>query len=83
MNRLRPEMEYSEDVIEYIKRIFADNGVYLYPRGLNTDNPILEQAEKVIETTTQMPLKEDSFVNRQAIILLTLNLYTKNLINAN
>ena len=83
MSRLRPAMEYSEDVVEYIRRIFADNGVYLYPRGLQIDNPILEKAEQIIDKATKLPLKDDSFVDRQAVILLTLNLYTKNLTDAN
>ena len=83
MSRLRPEMEYSDEIIEYIKRVFADSGAYLYPKELKIDNPILEQAEKVLENITQLPLKDDSFINRQAVLLLTLNLYTNTLTNAN
>lgn len=44
-----PEIELSDEVKEYIKFIFNDNGYYFYPENIGLENPILDDVKTLAE----------------------------------
>jgi len=52
-----PDIDLSDEVKEYIKFIFNDNGYYFYPEGIEMDNPILEDV-KTLALHGPFPLAE-------------------------
>tara|TARA_Y100001963_G_scaffold85688_1_gene118477 strand:- start:1430 stop:1945 length:516 start_codon:yes stop_codon:yes gene_type:complete len=75
MKKLRPEQEFSDEITQYIKRIFADYGIYFYNPELNINNPLLKQVKSIANDEDLLPITDESFKNRQAIHYLSLELY--------
>ena len=87
MQKARPNMELSHEVIEYVKKIYSDEGIYFlhpYITKANEDNIDLSawaqiyNAAKHKATTGPFPIEADSFINRQAIEYMKMDLYSKN-----
>jgi len=86
---LRPQMELSDEVIEYIKKIYADSGIYfLHPYITKNDTKTIEESWKVVYNaakhkaeTGPFPIEvdDDSLINRQAIEFMKMELYSKQL----
>ena len=77
MRKVRPEQEFSYEVVQYIKRIFADNGIFIYNPELDTENPIYDNIVKIVQDDDNYPIEDKDFISRQSIHFLTLKLYTK------
>ena len=77
MRKVRPEQEFSHEVVQYIKRIFADNGIFIYNPELETENPIYDNIVTIVEDDDNYPIEDKDFISRQSIHFLTLKLYTK------
>ena len=77
MRKVRPEQEFSYEVVQYIKRIFADNGIFIYNPELDTENPIYDNIVKIVQDEDNYPIEDKDFISRQSIHFLTLKLYTK------
>jgi hypothetical protein len=84
--KLRPKMEFSKEVIEYIKKIYSDAGIYflhpyIFKNVTDTDLSTWAQiyaAAKHKVRTGPFPIEADSFLNRQAIELMKMELYSAN-----
>ena len=74
INTIRPDVEFSDEVLRYIKFTFNNDGIRFYPPNIGLDNPILEE---VIEKATKgpFPLHDDTHINIQAIKYLKLQEY--------
>ena len=87
--KLRPSMEISHEVVEYIKKIYVDEGIYfLHPHIIqnaeDTDLSAWAQIYKAAKHKTAngpFPVEADSFINRQAIELMKIELYCENMEN--
>ena len=77
MRKVRPEQEFSHEVVQYIKRIFADNGIFIYNPELETENPIYDNIVSIVQDDDNYPIEDKDFISRQSIHFLTLKLYTK------
>jgi len=66
-----PDIELSDEVKEYIKFIFNDNGYYFYPEGIGMENPILEDV-KTLALHGPFPLSAETFYAVQALRYLKL-----------
>ena len=75
MRIIRKKQEFSLEIKEYIKKIFADRGIFIYPPGLQLYNPLYEKVKKKILDKKIFPIKKDTFLNRQATALLKFNQY--------
>ena len=86
MERLRPNMELSQEVVEYVKKIYSDEGIYfLHPYiTKNSEDPQMSEyaqiyaAVKYKAENEKNPIEPTSFINRQAIEFLKMDLYCKN-----
>lgn len=75
MKRLRPDMDLSDEVKEYIKFSYKDNGLIFYPPLAGIDNPKLSEiTEKAIEGP--FPLSED-LLGIQTLKYLKIQRYLK------
>lgn len=54
---LYPDIEFSDEILAYIKYIFNDNGYYFYPENIGIDNPILDDV-KTLAIHGPFPLSE-------------------------
>lgn len=73
IHRLRPDADYSDEVKEYIKYTYNDNGYKFYPPYFDLDNPILtDVTKKALEGP--FPLRED-FLGIQAARYLKIQRY--------
>jgi len=78
-------MEFSREVIEYIRKIYSDNGIYiLHPyvtKNIDTPSIALYQqlyiAAEYKAKNGPFPIDSNSFINRQALELMKMVLYTK------
>jgi hypothetical protein len=85
MQKLRPNMELEKEIIEYIIKIFTDNGIYfLHPyiiennkENLDTRWADIYKAAKYKADTGPFPIEATSLLNRQAIELMKMELYSK------
>lgn len=85
---LRPNMELSQEVIEYIRKIYADKGIYfLHPYVTKTKGYIdmstysqIYAAAKHKAINGPKPIEPNSFINRQGIEYLKIKLYSDNLL---
>jgi len=84
IQKLRPNMELAAEVIQYVKKIFMDEGIYfLHPYiTKNNSTEIATDSEARIYAAAKhkadngpYPIKADSFINRQAIELLKMEVY--------
>ena len=84
IEKLRPDMEMSHEVIEYIKHIFSEDGICFLPSSVkNTeiDLSAWHQVYKAAEYKAEngpFPIEPDSFIDRQALELMKLELYSQN-----
>lgn len=90
IQKLRPNMELSQEVIEYVKKIFTDEGIYfLHPYITKIDDAEIDLEEfaqiyvaaKHKAKEGPFPIEADSFINRQAIELMKMELYSENMEN--
>lgn len=72
---LYPSIEFSEEVLQYIKFNFNDNGYYFYPENIGLDNPIIEDV-KTLAQRGPFPLAE-TVMGIQAAKYLKLTLENK------
>lgn len=70
-----PNVEFSDEVKNYIKFIFNDAGYYFYPENIGIDNPIIKKV-KDIANNGPFPLKE-TFYEIQALKYLKILDYEK------
>ncbi len=85
IQKLRPNMELAAEVIEYIKKVFSDEGIYfLHPyitkdksTEINNDNwAQIYAATKHKADNGPYPIEANSFINRQAIELMKMEVYS-------
>ena len=69
MRKLRPEQEFSHEITQYIRRIFADYGIYFYNPELNINNPLFKTIKDIADDDDLLPLKDESFKHRQGNVL--------------
>ena len=76
--KLRPNMKFSHEVFEYIRSIYADRGIYILHPYV-TDTGLHQQlyiAAKHKSENGPFPIEPNSLINRQAIELMKMTLYT-------
>ncbi len=86
IEKLRPNMEPSQEVVEYVKKIYADEGIYfLHPYiTKNSDDPQMSDYAQIYAAAEYNAengpnkLEPNSFINRQTIELLKMELYVAN-----
>ena len=76
MKNVRSEMDLANEIKEYIKYVYHDNGIKFYPPLADIANPILD---KIVEKATNgpFPLKDETFINIQAVHYLKIMEYLK------
>jgi hypothetical protein len=83
LEKLRPDMELSDEVVEYIKKIFADSGIYFLPpyaiKDKNSGWKQIYEAAKHKTSTGPFPIEAEDFLDRQALELMKLELYCENM----
>ncbi len=74
ISKLRPKMELSIEVKEYIKFVFFDYGMYFLPKLAITDPHYTKLMENINSTLSSgKPLDDDeSFLNRQSLLYLSI-----------
>jgi len=77
MNKIMPKMEFSFEVKVYAKRVFNEEGVYIYPLLIDDskDNKIMLKEIEDKANSGPFPLKNDSIIDIQASHLLEMKLY--------
>jgi hypothetical protein len=79
LQELRPGMEYSHEVIEYIKFVLSDNGIYFLPKFVwNQDHATeLSTWYSVFERMNMLPEQrnDDTLLSRQKMIFDKLETY--------
>ena len=73
MKQIHPKVSFSDEVKEYIKAIFVDNGCMFFPPKSELENPIIEQVKQRARTGP-FPLKEDD-IGIQALRYLKIEKY--------
>ncbi len=58
IRRIHPDIEFADEIQEYIKFVFNDNGLRFYPPGTGLETPMLARVKKLAETGP-FPLKEN------------------------
>lgn len=77
MKELRPDMEFSHEVQQYIKLASNEAGYYIYPREMDElDNKWLVEAEEVLELKDAQ-LTDATTASIQAARLLEINRYVE------
>ena len=86
IQKLRPKMEFAHEVIEYVKKIYSDEGIYfLHPFITKADENEIDlqawaqiyAAAKHKATLGPFPIEADSFIDRQAIEYMKMDIYSK------
>lgn len=83
ISKLRPNMEFAQEIVEYIKKIYTDEGIYfLHPyvtKNLDmSDWTQIYAAAKHKANNGPYPIEATSFINRQAIEFLKMEIYSEN-----
>ena len=86
MNKLRPEMEVAQEVVEYVRFIFTDEGIYFLHPYLTKDKDTADmRAHQQIYAAIKhkalngpFPIEATSFINRQALELAKIQVYVDN-----
>lgn len=77
IEKIHPDVEYSDEVQAYIKGIFNDAGIYFYPPQAHIENPILNEVIK-LANFGPFPLQEN-YLGIQASKYLYIREYITNL----
>ncbi len=72
--KLYPDREFTEEILAYIRAMFNDAGVFVYPPHLGLDNPYYEKALKKSKNGP-FPLSDDTPEDIQAHKLLAISMY--------
>lgn len=57
IKRINPDIEFADEIQQYIKFVFNDNGLWFYPPGSGLVTPMLNRVKRLAETGP-FPLKE-------------------------
>lgn len=74
IKKLRPTMEFSEEVKQFVKIASNEQGYYIYPPELDLENVYYEKALKILNNAV-FPLSDDTTEEIQAAKLLEIQLY--------
>ena len=80
IRKIVPNIPFSFEVNIYVKKILNDNGIYFYPKEIESDTKILN---KIIEKSTMgpFPLKDNNILDIQASHYLVLEAYHQSQLN--
>jgi hypothetical protein len=79
MRDINKESSFSDEVIIYAKGVFNDNGVYFYPKELDSGEENKKNLKKIIDKSESgpFPLKDNNILDIQASNYLIMDLYNK------
>jgi hypothetical protein len=79
MKNLMPRLPFSFEVKTYAKRVFNDNGVYIYPISIDDseDNKFMLKQVEDRTKSGPFPLKDSDIIDIQASHLMAMDLYHK------
>ncbi len=77
MAKIMPRLPFSFEVRTYAKRVFNDNGMYIYPITIDDteDNKVMLKEVRDKLESGPFPLKDDSVIDIQASHLMAMELY--------
>tara|TARA_Y100000592_G_scaffold27891_1_gene44385 strand:+ start:4847 stop:5323 length:477 start_codon:yes stop_codon:yes gene_type:complete len=75
MKKIHPKVEFSNEIQEYIKAIFVDDGCRFFPPKSGIENPLIGQVKERAKSGP-FPLKEDD-IGIQALKYLKIEHYLK------
>ncbi len=77
MSKMMPRLPFSFEVRTYAKRVFNENGVFIYPEVIDNsnDNKIMLKEIRDKMESGPFPLKDDSVIDIQASHLMAAELY--------
>ncbi len=77
MAKMMPRLPFSFEVRTYARRVFNENGVFIYPEAIDNsnDNKIMLKEIRDKSESGPFPLKDDSVIDIQASHLMAMELY--------